>query len=199
MATIHIGDLPEGTKRCLVCAEPIHEHSQKCVHCGAVQNRLRQGVGLSSNVLSMMVALVSVLGVVVPVLIQSATPDDAHLIFSVQYATDTELFVIASNQGREPGSVALAHLEVKGGKTVELRSSLASPVEVVEPKKSVLMRFHKFMVDDKRVGPEFVLEAPRGALCHVSFDATTFHGVHRRPVIERPCANYAPFVKPAGS
>jgi len=195
--TIHVGDLPEGTKRCVICAEPINESSQKCIHCGADQNRVRQRIGLSGNVLSMMVALVSVLGVVVPLLIKSATPDDSHLIFSLQHATDSELFVIVSNQGAEPGTVATATLQLKGGKNVRLRSSLPAPVEVIDSKKSVLLRFHKFTFDGQHVRPDFVFDAPKDALCILAFDATTFRGERLASVIERPCGAYAPFVKEA--
>jgi hypothetical protein len=45
-------------------------------------------------------------------LIKSATPDESDLIFSLQHAPDTELFVIVSNQGNEPGTVATAELLV---------------------------------------------------------------------------------------
>ena len=197
MAGIHVGELPDGAKRCVVCAEPINLAAVRCVHCGAEQTAMRQRMGVSTNVLSMMVALVSVLGVVVPLLIQSATPDDSKLVFSLQYATDKELFVIVSNQGKEPGTVATAHLQVKDGKSVQLRSSEFAPVEVVDPKKSILLRFHKFVFDGKHVPPEFAFEAPADRLCTLSLDVTSFRGERTAPVIERPCRAFAPFVRPA--
>jgi hypothetical protein len=196
MAGIHVGELPDGTKRCVVCAEPINAAAVKCVHCGGDQTVIRQRIGVSTNVLSMMVALVSVMGVVVPLLIQSATPDDSSLIFSLQYATDKELFVIVSNQGKEPGTVATAHLLLKDGKSVQLRSSEFAPVEVVDPKKSILLRFHKFVFEGKHVPPEFVFEAPTDRPCLLSLDVTSFRGERSAPVIERPCGEFAPFVKP---
>ncbi len=197
MAGIHVGDLPEGTKRCIVCAEPINAAAAKCVHCGAAQTIIRERLGISTNVLSMMVALVSVLGVVVPLLIQSATPDDSELVFSLQYATDNELFVIVSNQGREPGTVATARLQLKDGKSVQLRSSEFAPVEVVDPKKSILLRFHRYMFEGKHVQPGFVFDAPPDRRCILALDVTSFRGERLQPVIERPCSAFAPFVKPA--
>jgi hypothetical protein len=192
---IHLGELPEGTKRCLICAEPINLASRKCVHCGADQNALRQRLGVSTSFLSMSVALVSVLGVVVPLLIQSATPDNSHLTFSLQYATETELFVIVSNQGREPGTVSLADLRVKDGKTIHLRSSERAPVLIVEPKKTDLLHFHKFTFEGQRVKPDFSFEAEPTQTCVLSLEVTSFRGEHLKPKVERPCREFFPFVR----
>jgi hypothetical protein len=192
---IHIGELPEGTKRCLVCAEPINVASRKCVHCGADQNPLRQRLGFSTNFLSMSVALVSVLGVVVPVLIQSTTPDNSHLVFSLQHATESELFVIVSNQGREPGTVALALLQVKGGNSVHLRSSERAPVLIVEPKKTELLHFHKFILDGQRVKFDAVFQAEPDQTCVLALEVTSFRGEHLKPKVEHPCKEFFPFIR----
>jgi predicted nucleic acid-binding Zn ribbon protein len=199
MAGIHIGELPEGTKRCIVCGEPINLVARKCIHCSSLQNAVQQRLGLSTNVLSLSVALVSVLGVVVPILIQSATRDDSRLVFSLQHATDTELFVIATNQGREPGTVATASLQLKDGRSVQLRSSERTPVEVIDPKKSILLRFHKFILDGRRVAPEVPVDVPGDQTCILSFDATSFQGDRTAPLIERPCRELAPFVRLTGA
>ena len=194
--TIHVGDLPEGSKRCLVCAEPINIASRKCIHCGAEQSALRQRLGgFSTNFLSMAVALVSVLGVVVPVLIQSATPDNSHLVFSLQHASEVELFVIVTNQGREPGTVALALLQVRGGKSIQLRSSERSPVQIVEPKKTSLLHFHKFEFDGQRVKADFVFEASSDQSCVLTLGVTSFRGEHLKPKVEYPCREFFPFIR----
>jgi hypothetical protein len=192
---IHVGELPEGTKRCLACAEPINVASRRCIHCGADQNPLRQRLGFSTSFLSMSVALVSVLGVVVPLLIQSATPDNSHLIFSLQHATDTELFVIVSNQGREPGTVALAILQVRGGKSIHLRSSERAPVQIVEPKKTSLLHFHKFIFEGHRVQPDLAFEAAPDQSCVLSLEVTSFRGDHLKPKVEYPCREFFPSVR----
>jgi hypothetical protein len=195
MAGVHIGELPKGTKRCVICGEPINLAARKCIHCDSLQNAVQQRLGLSTNVLSLSVALVSVLGVVVPILVESATRDDSRLVFSLQHVTDTELFVIVTNQGKEAGTVATASLRLKDGKNVELRSSERSPVEVIEPKKSILLRFHKFIIDGRRVAPEVPFDVPADQTCILSFDATSFQGDRTAPLIERPCTAFAPFVK----
>jgi predicted nucleic acid-binding Zn ribbon protein len=199
MATVHVGDLPEGTKRCIVCGEPIHAAAKKCIHCSSDQNPMRQKLGISTNLLSMSVALVSVLGVVVPILIESAKVDDSQLIFSLQHATNSELFVIATNKGKEPGTVATATLRVKGGETVVLRSSERAPVMVVEPKKSILLRFHKFILDGKRVTPGLLVAASKDQTCGLSFDATSFQGNRSTSVIEHPCSKFEPFITLPGT
>lgn len=194
--TIHVGELPDGTKRCLTCAEPINVASRKCVHCGAEQSPLRQKLGgIGTNFLSMSVALVSVLGVVVPLLIESATPDNSHLVFSLQHATETELFVIVSNQGREPGTVAMAILQVRGGNSVQLRSSEHTPVQIVEPKKTTLLHFHKFIFEGQRVRPDLAFEAAPDQSCVLALEVTSFRGEHLKPKVEHPCKEFFPFVR----
>jgi hypothetical protein len=195
VTSIHIGELPEGTKRCLICAEPINVASRKCVHCGADQNPLRLRLGFSTNFLSMSVALVSVLGVVVPLLIQSATPDNSHLVFSLQHATETELFVIVSNQGREPGTVAMAILQIKDGKSIHLRSSERTPVQIVEPKKTELLHFHKFIFEGQRVKPDLPFEAAPDRTCVLALEVTSFRGERLKPKVEHPCKEFFPFVR----
>jgi hypothetical protein len=137
----------------------------------------------------MTVALVSVLGVVVPLLVQTATPDDSQLIFSLQHATNIEIFVIVSNQGSEPGTVALARLEVKGGKGIELRSS--------EPRRSRSSSRRNrcccaSTIPDRRQAGAAGERLRRGAgqICILSLDGTTFRGTRIRPTIERPCSDY---------
>jgi hypothetical protein len=179
----------------VICGEPINLAARKCIHCDSLQNAVQQRLGFSTNLLSLSVALVSVLGVVVPILIESATRDDSWLVFSLQHVTDTELFVIATNQGKEPGTVATASLRLKDGKSVQLRSSERSPVEVVDPKKSILLRFHKFILDGRRVPPEVPFDAPADQVCTLSLDTTSFQANRTAPTIERPCSAFAPFVK----
>ena len=195
MATIHVGDLPEGTKHCMVCGEPISLLAKKCIHCNSDQGRVRQKLGFGTNFLSMSVALVSVMGVVVPLLVESATPDDSHLIFSLQHATETELFVIVSNQGREPGTVALAYLQVRGGKNIRLRSSERTPVQIVEPKKTSLLHFHKFVFEGKRILPTLLFDAAPDQTCILSLEVTSFRGKHLSPKVESPCREFLPFVR----
>ena len=199
MAGVHVGELPEGTKRCIVCGEPINLVARKCIHCDSLQNAVQQRLGFSTNLLSLSVALVSVLGVVVPILIESATRDNSRLVFSLQHATDTELFVIVTNQGREPGTVATASLRLKDGRSVQLRSSERTPVEVIDPKKSILLRFHKFIIDGRRVAPEVPFDVPGDQACLLSFDTTSFQGERTAPTIERSCSTLAPFVKLSGA
>jgi hypothetical protein len=196
MAEVRVGELPEGTKRCIACGEAIRADAKRCIHCTSEQSPVKQRLGFGTTLMSLSVALVSVLGVVVPILIQSATPDDSHLIFSLQHATEVELFVIVSNQGREPGTVSVGTLQVKGGKSVQIRSSERSPVEIVEPKKSVLLHFHKFVLDGKRVTADLYFEAPKDQPCILSIHVTSFRGERSALSIERPCSAFTPFVKP---
>lgn len=110
MAQAHIGELPEGTKRCKVCQEPINAKAEKCIHCSSDQTwRLR--LGFSATILALLVALVTVLGAAAPVIKDLLLPTNSNLVATFQGAdtkSTTEhlaLHVLVSNTGNRPGTV----------------------------------------------------------------------------------------------
>jgi hypothetical protein len=89
------------SKPCVVCQEPIKLHASKCIHCGSYQDwRSNISFSLSTSVLSLLVALITVLTAAVPVLKEALTPKNSHLTFSFQGAsTDPiRLVVLATNR-----------------------------------------------------------------------------------------------------
>lgn len=79
MAETHIGELPPGTKRCKVCAEPINISAKKCIHCQSDQEWTSR-LGFSATVLSLLVALITVLTAAIPVIRDAITPRDLGLL-----------------------------------------------------------------------------------------------------------------------
>ena len=151
MAVAYTGDLPLGTKPCVVCAEPINAAATKCIHCQSEQGILRRRVGMSSTVLSLLVALVSVTGVVVPSLIKLLSVSDSDLHFTIAGTATNTIFALVSNDGPMTGAAGMLQLIVNGGR---LNIFLTPPNDIpvlVEPGKAVLIKFHW----DKR-GPSVI-------------------------------------------
>jgi hypothetical protein len=88
-----------------VCAEPIKKAARKCIHCDSYQD-WHANIGMSSTVLSLLVALVSVLTAAIPVVKDAFTPKNALLTATFQGANSDRLSVLFTNQGTRPGSVS---------------------------------------------------------------------------------------------
>jgi hypothetical protein len=91
-------------KLCKVCAEPIKKTARVCIHCNNYQD-WRAELNVSSTVLSLLVALVSVLTAAVPALMTATTPRDSHLSFSDQGTTENLISLLVTNSGTRPGTV----------------------------------------------------------------------------------------------
>ena len=83
------------TKPCIACGNNIPAAAIKCAKCSAYQN-WRRFLGVSTNMLSLLVALVAVLGATVPVLIESLESDDA-----VVNVTPLDVEYVRSRQGEQ--------------------------------------------------------------------------------------------------
>jgi hypothetical protein len=139
------------SKPCVVCQEPIKLRASKCIHCGSYQDwRSNISFSLSTSVLSLLVALITVLTAAVPVLKEGLTPKNSDLTFSFQGApTDPmRLVVLATNRGVRPGTVhpASSILTMSGKLSMELALAdepvpSLSPPTIIEPGKSRLFSF----------------------------------------------------------
>jgi hypothetical protein len=145
MAEVHIGPLPEGMKQCRVCAEPINLRATKCIHCDSEQGSWRLRAGISSNILALLIALLSVLTTAAPILKNALTPDDSRLVFSLPAADKDRLALLVSNNGLRAGMLQEILL-----KTPKAGATLLRPIEadqhtvyIVEPGRSSLFEFAK--------------------------------------------------------
>jgi hypothetical protein len=139
------------SKPCVVCQEPIRAHAKKCVHCGSYQDwRSNISMSLITSVLSLLVALVTVLTAAVPVARDALTPHNSDLMFSFQGAsTDPiRLIVLATNRGVRPGTVHPASSLLTMSGKLSMPLGLAepepsdSPPTIIEPGESRLFSFH---------------------------------------------------------
>jgi hypothetical protein len=141
LAEAHVGELPPGTKACVVCGEPINIVASRCIHCQSEQGWIRR-VGVSTTVLSLAVALVSVLAVAVPALKETLTTKNSHLVFSIQGASAGTVYVLVSNQGIRPGSVAgVAEVCTSENRCAWAKRPL-NEITLLGPGQSALLEFY---------------------------------------------------------
>jgi hypothetical protein len=170
-----------------MCAEPIKLNARKCVHCESYQDWF-SNLGLSATILSLLVALLSVLSTTVPVLKDALTPKNSKLIFSVQGADDKYVSVLASNEGLRAGSVQAAGVHVKGKPIGPLfmgePKQLAA--QIVEAGKSVLIDFHTRPILE---------DVGRVEDCAVSVHATNFDGTSAAKLVPVDCSKILLFIQ----
>ncbi len=99
-------------KFCVVCAEHIFADASKCKHCDSYQG-FRRHFNFSNTILSLLVALVSVLAVATPVFVSVFERDDALIDFSSATASTDSVYLLVSNRGTAPGSFNRARLYFK--------------------------------------------------------------------------------------
>jgi hypothetical protein len=92
------------SKPCKVCGEPIKKLARVCIHCNNYQD-WRADLNISNTVLSLLVALFSVLTVALPAITTFITPKNSNLIFSFQVGTGNTISVLVTNTGIRPGAV----------------------------------------------------------------------------------------------
>jgi hypothetical protein len=92
------------TKPCKVCGEAIKFAARKCIHCDSYQDWHAE-IGMSSTMLSLLIALLSVLTISVPVVRDALTPAVSNLKFSYQGTASKIITVLIANTGIRTGTV----------------------------------------------------------------------------------------------
>lgn len=114
---------------CCVCREPIRESATKCIHCDSFQD-WRRYFSVSTIVLTLLVALISVLTAAIPVIRTAFTADRARIQYATTTCTTEKVGVFASNVGTRVAAVTGATLEqVVDGQVAKTRS-----LGIVDPK-----------------------------------------------------------------
>jgi hypothetical protein len=97
------------TRPCRTCFEPIHVSARKCKVCESYQD-WRRYLQVSSLVLALLVALVSVVGWAAPVVITAFREQNSHVEAYFQALANNRAFIMATNTGMRPGSVVSVRL-----------------------------------------------------------------------------------------
>jgi predicted nucleic acid-binding Zn ribbon protein len=188
MAEPHVGPLPDGMKHCLVCAEPINRRALKCIHCQGDQSWLRQRMGYSSTVLSLLVALVSVMTASLPVIKETFTPKNSSLAFSPQGANQDYIALLASNQGVRPAVIRSAKLLINGERVVNLgvAGGVGHPAYIVAAGSNKLYDLY---------GTNFIApKQPLWTKCLVVVSSTDFIGSSGDTLVPIACNELTEFI-----
>ena len=188
-AHTNLGD----TKPCKVCGEPIKRVARVCVHCNNYQN-WRSELNISGTVLSLLVALLSVLTVLVPVIKEALTIKNSSLSFAFQGATDTTISVLSTNQGARPGSVGypvklsvIARDEGGAGMIghsvgpLSLSNAANAVAVLVQPNSSLLLTYSKTASSD----PGLLAPDEKDVTCTLDVRNTDFRAVE----FDCPCCH----------
>jgi hypothetical protein len=167
------------TKPCRACGNQIPVSARKCSKCGSWQD-WRAEIGISTDVLALLVALVTVLTAAIPVIISLLTPDQSRIGVSVARVatnedyTDPEMQLQAyfTNSGNRPGLVIKrVIIEAFDANNQTQAAATANPEQPVqlEPGKSALVSIVFNVLPNDWA--DF-----RPVKCRAHFDVTNFDG-----------------------
>ena len=111
---------PNETVECKVCKEKILKGAKKCIKCDSYQG-FRRNFNISTVVLSLVIALISIITAAAPIIKNTFTSDQSIIRFSYLKSDSKEITVVSSNIGNKPGILKGAKLCIfnNGIKTVE--------------------------------------------------------------------------------
>lgn len=165
--------------QCVVCKEKIKQSAIKCTHCDSYQN-WRRHLGLSSSLLSIIVALFSVLTVFVTVITIAIKEDDSKIHFSVlnirggmlTYMEEpkrtfiVEIFV--TNSGNAAGAIKSFFIKLPGSDKYHdmvltpkknAVQNIAPTTLIIEPGKSEIVAAQLMTGDEKKMYSDFSIKA----------------------------------------
>ena len=119
METVTNPDQANALKACRMCGEDVLAVARLCKHCGTHLAGWNKYISLSSSVLAMCVALVSVLTWAVPQIDNAMKPDASDVQVVISRASRDQIYLAASNYGKRSGSVAGGAIISVGTKMLE--------------------------------------------------------------------------------
>jgi hypothetical protein len=115
---------PAAEKLCRACGKAMPAQGRKCTECGSFQD-WRRFLSFSTEVLALLIALFSVLGVAVPEFTKWRNRH-SHTQIRIIGASEDDLLVIVMNTGREPSTAYMFHASFMN---VPLRDADLFPVD----------------------------------------------------------------------
>jgi hypothetical protein len=123
--------LPEATTPCLECKLPMPQGARLCSECGSYQDR-RRWLSISSTVLALVTALISVSALALPTLLKAFHTPKSVATLDLPTFDGTTFRVVATNSGDAPASVAAAAIDsnvLAPATKIKLRSDNAAFVQ----------------------------------------------------------------------
>ena len=189
---MRVGDFPEDvqTKACATCGALMPVLALKCTKCESYQNWYR-GVTLSTTVLALLTALVSVIGAIVPNFWNWATSGNSRVAVSFAHDDDQGgFFLTATNDGDRSGSIAdvIVELSVKG-RPLKFDGTLDQQSNpTVEPGKSQKIRY---TLDVGTHLVPYAVTDVQGA-CVIRVNIHEFSGAKKSEALSRDCKDLRP-------
>ena len=192
------------TTLCKSCREPIKFGAKKCVHCEAFQD-WRGSLHLSSTLLALLVALVSVISLAVPVLKETFSPNNSQLVVALQHDSPTVLTLLVSNTGTKPGGIGgnfIIDIKHTVGKARYWLSLISNPPPFVRPGDAVQVSLgpgNNYNYITRLFNPNTGPISPRGidlpefleeCQCTLSFNVVNYDGSIERRELEDNCSVY---------
>jgi predicted nucleic acid-binding Zn ribbon protein len=115
---------PAAQKLCRVCKKAMPAEGRKCTECGSFQD-WRRFLPFSTEILALLIALLSVVGVAVPEFTKWLNRH-SHTQVRIIGASEQDLLVILMNTGREPSTAYVFHASFMN---VPLRDADLLPVD----------------------------------------------------------------------
>ncbi len=128
---------------CRLCCSPIPVGANFCSECDTYQD-WRRYFGVSSTILTLLIALFSVLTVAIPVVRNALTPERSDIHCSLVRWGGEEATLLITNRGIRPAVVRNLRLEPVENRGVQSPVSFATELSdpILEPGKSRTIIFH---------------------------------------------------------
>ena len=163
---------------CRSCKEEIKDGAIRCVHCDSYQD-YRRYFRMSSSVLALLIALISVVTLATPVLEEALKPDDAKLDFYfIGPMPSGHIMITVTNKGSEPAffnkvsSVRMANAEGEAiVKFLGVIEDADREIMTIEPEGFLDLYFKLDRLRIESNEPTDMIESMRFELMTVSFKA----------------------------
>ncbi len=156
---------------CKQCCNAIPRGAHLCSHCNSYQD-WRSWFSVSTTVLALLTALVSVLGIAVPAVINVLHSPKSDAILQLPSLDGTTLRVVAINRGDAPASLTRARIDgdyLAGATKVRLRND----GDAIIPPGSKLLTFDIIPLLDEGQSYNGSLEAMTAAISRKPMPATS--------------------------
>lgn len=170
---------------CKSCGTQIPVGAKLCSVCKSYQNWLGS-INNSALILSLLVALFSVLSTAVPAVRNALRPDRSDLRLKRFYYTESGVSLIVNNTGRMPGFVSSCKMQLANGSSSiwDFNFNLEKPSDTRVVKADTIVELffktdHGWMTDvlKEKVGPTWQALLNGGNLkAHLIVDLTQFDG-----------------------